>query len=811
MFTTFQPRETFPMTKARARAVVAYTFVAAVFSLFMSSRVHAQLASADPVSLGLDPERLRRIDAAIDRAIDHDEIPGVVVVVGRKGKIVYARAAGFRALKPTPEPMTRDTVFDMASLTKPIATATSLMILIEEAAIRLGDPLVRHLPEFSNHGKRSITIEELLRHRAGLVPDNPIGDFANGPEKGWEQMAQIDLEAPPGARFRYSDVGFMILGRLVERQSGMTLDQFAKQRIFDVAGMTSAHFRPAGKPVDVPVERIAPTEPDAKGVMLRGVVHDPRARALGGVAGHAGLFAAADDVATFAATILANGLAPNGRRLLAPLTVRLMTSPGDTPEGERRGLGWDVETSYSSPRGALFGPTSFGHTGFTGTSLWIDPETEMFVVILASRLHPDGKGGSPTALRSRIATLAAAALVAETPRPAVTSAPPAIAHRPRSRPALPAVLCGVDVLEQEGFKPLQGLRVGLITNHTGLTRDGRSTIDVLRKAKGVTLVRLFSPEHGIRGAVDARVPSSVDQATGLPIVSLYDQARKPSKSDLEGLDALVYDIQDIGSRFYTYITTLGLALEAAAESGKKFVVLDRPNPIGGTLVSGPVRDPDQESFIAYHRLPVRHGMTAGELARLYNAERKIGATLEVVRVQGWTREMLYDATGLVWVNPSPNIRNLTEAILYPGLGMLEATNLATGRGTDTPFERVGAPWIDPRAFARELNVAMIPGVHFTPIHFTPSERQYKGERCGGVFIAVTERTALDPIRLGLELAHALHALYPHDWKPSGLMRLIASKQTCDDIAAGKPTEAVMARYSQALADFLPIRRRYLLY
>ncbi len=811
MFMTFQPRETFPMTKARARAVVVQTFVAAVFSLFMTSRVHAQLASADPESLGLDPERLRTIDAAIDRAIDHDEIPGVVVVVGRKGKIAYARAAGFRALKPTPEPMTRDTVFDMASLTKPIATATSVMILLEEAGIRLGDPLVRHLPEFGNHGKRSITIEELLRHRAGLVPDNPIGDFANGREKAWEQMAQIDLEAPPGARFRYSDVGFMILGRLVERQSGMTLDQFAKQRIFDVAGMTSAHFRPAGKSVDVPVGRIAPTEPDAKGVMLRGLVHDPRARALGGVAGHAGLFASADDVAIFAATILANGQAPNGRRLLAPLTVRLMTSAGETPEGERRGLGWDVETSYSSPRGALFGPTSFGHTGFTGTSLWIDPETEMFVVILASRLHPDGKGGSPTALRAKIATLAAAALVVETPRPAVTSAPPAVAHRPRSRPAPPAVLCGVDVLEQEGFKPLQGLRVGLITNHTGLTRDGRSTIDVLRKAQGVTLVRLFSPEHGIRGAVDARVPSSVDQATGLPIVSLYDQARKPSQSDLDGLDALVYDIQDIGSRFYTYITTLGLALEAAAGSGKKFVVLDRPNPIGGLEVSGPVRDPDQESFIAYHRVPVRHGMTAGELARLYNVERKIGANLEVVRVQGWTREMLYDATGLVWVNPSPNIRNLTEALLYPGVGMLEATNLATGRGTDTPFERVGAPWIDPRALARALDAAAIPGVHFTPIHFTPRERQYQGERCGGVFIAVTERTALDPIRLGLELAHALHALYPNDWKPSGLMRLIACQQACDDITAGKPTEAVMARYSQALADFLPIRRRYLLY
>ncbi len=794
------------MPRERARAFLLSVFVAVAFPL-AAPPVHAQLPAAEPEELGFDSGRLRKIDAAIDQSLEGKEIPGVVVMVGRDSRIAYARAAGFRALAPVPEAMTRDTLFDMASLTKPIATATSVMVLLEEGRFRLTDPVVRYLPEFDNHGKRAITIEQLLRHRAGLVPDDPISDFANGPEKAWDKLAAIELVANPGVRFHYSDVGFMMLGKLVERLGGKSLDQFANERVFEPLGMKTAHFRPIGKPAPLPPERIAPTEPDETGVMLRGVVHDPRSRALGGVAGHAGLFASADDVATFAAMILAEGRGANNGRILAPLTVRLMTSAGDTPAGERRGLGWDIETSYSSPRGALFGPASFGHTGFTGTSLWIDPRTGVFVVVLASRLHPDGKGGSPTALRVRIATLAAAALIDAPSAAATATIPPA----PTTRSAADGVLCGVDVLEREGFDRLKGSRVGLVTNHTGLTRDGRSTIDVLHHAKGVTLVRLFSPEHGIRGAVDAEVPNSVDPATGLPITSLYGKNRKPTPSDLEGVDVLVYDIQDIGARFYTYITTLGLVLEAAAESGKKVVVLDRPNPIGGVEVSGPARDADQQSFIAYHRLPVRHGMTVGELAMLYNGERKIGARLEVVRTKGWTRDMLMDETGLAWVNPSPNIRCLTQALIYPGVGLLEATNLATGRGTDTPFERVGAPWIEPRAFARFMNRARIAGVQFTPVYFTPSERQYKGERCGGVFITVTDRKALDPIRLGLELARGLRSVYPKDWKPEGLMRLMACKRACDDIAAGVPTEGVMAHYSEDLGEFLQIRRRYLLY
>ena len=368
----------------------------------------------------------------------------------------------------------------MASLTKPVVTATAVMLLIEEGKVRLQDRIVKYLPELDNHGKNRITIEHLLRHRAGFVPDNSLDDYAHGPSEAWKRIAGLDLASAPGERFVYSDIGFMVLGKLVERLSGQSLEQFARDRIFRVIGMADAHFRPllerSGEE-HLPVDRIAPTERSTPGgPMLRGVVHDPRSRAIGGVAGHAGLFATADDLAVFAAVLLNGGATADGRRLLSPLAVRALWDPGSTPAGQRRGLGWDIDTSLSSPRGELFGPESVGHTGFTGTSLWIDPETQTFVILLTSRLHPDGKKPAPTALRREIATLTAAAIVDAPLRVAArvqSVAPPAASRAPGS------VLCGIDVLIEQGFEPWQGQRLGLVTNQTGKARDGRSTIDVL--------------------------------------------------------------------------------------------------------------------------------------------------------------------------------------------------------------------------------------------------------------------------------------------------------------------------------------------
>jgi uncharacterized protein YbbC (DUF1343 family) len=536
--------------------------------------------------------------------------------------------------------------------------------------------------------------------------------------------------------------------------------------------------------------RIAPTE-KAGDRWLRGVVHDPRARALGGIAGHAGLFSTADDLAIYAQMMLDEGRAPGGRRILKAETVRLMTDPGDTPPRQRRGLGWDLATGYSAPRGMGFGPQSFGHTGFTGTSLWIDPETQTFAILLTNRVHPDGKAPQPSKLRSELATLVASAI--------------------QDPPSVHPVECGIDVLIRHAFRELRGKRVGLVTNHTGRARDGRSTIDVLFHATEVKLVALFGPEHGIRGLVDRKVDDTKDEATGLPIFSLYGKTQKPTPESLEGVDVLVYDIQDVGARFYTYITTLGLALEAAKAKGIPFVVLDRPNPIGGVVVSGPVRDTEFASFIAYHALPVRHGMTVGELARLYNDERSIGADLVVVPCEGWRRSDLFDRTGLLWINPSPNMRSLTEAMLYPGVCLLEACHLATGRGTDTPFERVGAPWIDPVAMATDLNGLGLTGVRFVPIQFTPKERQFAGEECGGVQIVITDWERFDPLDLGIGMARALQARYAREWGAEGFLKLLADRATYQAVLDGKDLATIRALWEPELAEFRRTRAKYLIY
>lgn len=726
------------------------------------------------------------IDEVVARAIEEGQIPGAVVLVGRDGKTVFAKAYGRRAVEPESEPMTLDTIFDMASLTKPVATATSVMLLIERGKIGLDDPISKYLPEFAEGKLGGITVEQLLRHRGGLIPDNAADDYTHGAEEAWKRIAALEPKAKPGEKFIYSDVGFLILGRIVEKVAGKPLDQFTRENVFEPLKMKDAGFLPAAelKP------RIAPTEREGDEI-VRGVVHDPRSRSLGGVAGHAGLFGTAEDLA-----IYANMLLEGGKGLLKPETVALMTDPGSTPEKERRGLGWDISTGYSAPRGDRFGAKSFGHTGFTGTSIWIDPETKRFVIVLTSRLHGTKKSGGVNALRSQVATAAADAFPAEEEK-AVTQ----------------GVLCGIDALIKQDFAPLKGKRVGLITNHTGLARDGRTTIDVLFKAPDVKLTALFSPEHGIRGLLDvSNIGDSKDDVTGLPVHSLYGKTRKPTPEHLKDIDVLVYDIQDIGARFYTYISTLGLALEAAKERGIPLMVLDRPNPIGGVKVAGPIRDDNFGSFIAFHGLPVRHGMTVGELAKMFNAERKVGAELVVIECQGWKRSDLYDRTGLLWVNPSPNMRSLTEAQLYPGVGLLEATNIATGRGTDTPFERIGAPWItDPAAWAQDLDARKIAGVRFVPIRFSPTERQFAKEQCNGVYIAIDDWDAFDPVRLGIELCISLRKCYPDAWKPESLLKFITDQASYNAILAGKPYPEIEAIWTKELDEFVARRKPFLIY
>lgn len=376
----------------------------------------------------------------------------------------------------------------------------------------------------------------------------------------------------------------------------------------------------------------------------------------------------------------------------------------------------------------------------------------------------------------------------------------------------PSVQAGIDILEQEKFSQLSGRNVGLITNHTGVNLKGVSTVKLLHDASNVHLKTLFSPEHGFAGLLDqANVNDDQDTETGLEIISLYGKTRVPTDESLKGIDTLVFDIQDIGTRFYTYISTMGGAMRAAAKNDITFVVLDRPNPIGGSVVGGPILDAGKESFVGYHTIAVRHGMTIGEIAMMFRSEMNLDLDLRVIHCQGWKREMAFDETGMVWINPSPNMRNLTQAFLYPGIGLLETTNLSVGRGTDTPFEVLGSPWIDSRTFAAALNTHRLGGIRFVPLYFEPDASKYAGQRCGGVNMIVTDRESFDPIRTGIVIATTLRQLYPDQWKTKSLNRLLGNQGTFEAIKAGQSFKEIQLGYQPRLDAFIKRRQPFLIY
>jgi uncharacterized protein YbbC (DUF1343 family)/CubicO group peptidase (beta-lactamase class C family) len=706
--------------------------------------------------------------------------------------------------------MTVDTIFDAASLTKVVATTPSIMKLFEAGKIRIDDAVTKYLPEFQG-GKSDITVRLLMTHFSGMPPDLELVPRWSGYETGIERALHTKPVAPPGARFIYSDINFILLGEIVRRLSGETLADFAREQIFLPLGMTDTGFLPSASVR----ERIAPTEIDEDtGQPFRGVVHDPTSRYMGGIAGHAGVFTTAADLAKYAEMMLGKGAA-NGARIFDPMTVEKFAEPGSPPDQPvLRGLGWDIDSPYSSNRGELYPIGSFGHTGFTGTSMWMDPTTNSFVIFLTNAVHPQ-RGKSLSSLRSRLATAVAASFGVEVPESvSLTSYNETLTgagvHRVIERDA--KTLTGLDVLEQNGFQELKGKRIGLITNQTGIDRDGKRNVDAMLAA-GVQVVTLFSPEHGISGSLDSDVASSRDEKTGLPIVTLYQPKERRLKAEqMTGLDAVVYDIQDVGARFYTYSCTLLYALEGAAKAKKPFFLLDRPDPITGTHVEGPLLDRGLESFVGCYEIPLRHGMTFGELATMANAEQHWDADLHVIKMSNWERGDWFDASSLTWVNPSPNMRSLNAALLYPGIAMLEySKNYSVGRGTDAPFEQIGADWIDGAQLAEYLNARFIPGVRVYATQFTPSSSNLAGKLCGGVRFVVTDRERFDSTRFGIEVASALQKLYPGKLDFEACKSLIGSREVISDLETGKDPSVIWMLAERESAEFVQRRAAFLLY
>ncbi|QNI35240.1 sodium:solute symporter family transporter [Edaphobacter albus] len=891
-----------PKPRVAAKAAVTAALVITGFSLLSFRSV----AESAPPYLTAQTQNSPTPDFAavsnlMNDAVAAHKLPGAVVVIGHDGKVVFHEAYGNRKvageLSPNgstaAEPMTEDTIFDMASLTKCLATATAMMQLYEQGKYQFDDPVAKYLPAFAVNGKENVTIRELLTHYSGLPPDvslkDPWGLSVPDKAEGIKRAIESKLDNPPGTKFVYSDINFITLGALVEKLSRQPLDVYAQQHIFKPLGMLSTIYHPFDKtcgpvvhtgaavypgpnprtamhmvcppntwnPTTI-IPETAPTAHDDESKdnpslnpdydhLLRGTVHDPTTRRMGGVAGHAGVFSTAHDISLYANALLEKLLYNKGPFPLKQSTLKLMTTPEQpataqdgavvfTPDGKptkgvaTRGFGWDINTAFSRPRGSIFPIGSFGHTGFTGTTLWMDPGSDTYVVLLSNAVHP--RGNPPiSALRGQVATAAAQAL-----------------HLYNASPVA-QTLTGIDVLESTHYTALteaahrhgDHLRLGILTNQNGLDAHGHRTIDLLateapKSVPGLELKAIFSPEHGLFGTKDeSGIKGEVDPTTHLAVTSLYGStlaSRHPSHDQLKDLDAVIVDLQDAGVRFYTYEAVTGYFLEAAAAEKKlghplEIIVLDRPNLIGGEKVQGPVSDEGHDSYTNYMPLPIRHGMTLGELARYINGERHLPSTtspnvqvplsaqLTVVPLKNWHRSQYYDQTGLPWINPSPNLRNITAATLYPGVELLQFTNVSVGRGTAVPFENIAAPFFDANALATALNARNIPGVSFSASTVTIAEDAnrypYHGQTLPAVHLTLTDRNQLDSPELGIELISAIRRLYPKQFDVARINRLLVSVNTVLSIQNNDDPRTIASSWQRDLDAFGQRRTKYLLY
>ena len=930
------------------RAIAASLLTLTLFSLSFRSEAQESASPAPDFSA---------VSTAINTAITEKKLPGAVVVVGHKGKVVFEKAYGNRALEPTIEPMTEDTIFDMASLTKLLATTSSILELVDQHKIDLDAPVVKYLPEFAQNGKEKITVRQLMTHYSGLPEDVDLKDDwgLTRPDKSEgirRAMASVPY-GPPGVTFKYSDINFITLGVLVEKLSGQTLDEFALQNVFRPLGMSNTRYLPISKAcgplASLPVysrrsadnamlkisaakgamqscgqddwdasrivNRVAPTAHDDESkthpeanpnfdTLLRGTVHDPTTRRMGGVAGHAGVFSTAADMSKFAQALLDKLLRNTGPFPVSQATLRMATTPNEpatavhtatifTPDGKpttgvaSRGLGWDLNSAFSRPRGEVFPistkkhPGSFGHTGFTGTSVWIDPVSDSYVVLLANAIHP--RGGAPISpLRGQVSTAAARAIekldvkaeLKANYKKWVAGGPSDDDHLDSEmlesgvvRESFPAqvgqgstkTLTGIDVLEATNFAALKSvaekhgskLKFAVLTNQSGIDAQSQRTIDILAHADpSLQLTTIFTPEHGLFARQDTEhLTAEHDAATNLPVISLYGPKasdKHPKQSDLKQVDAVVIDLQDAGVRFWTYETVMGYFLEDCARAHVEVIVLDRPNPVGGLAVQGPLSDVGSESYINFMSLPVRHGMTFGELAKFFNdygtqiqlkpelldgqsvqmgqredslappaTKPSLHANLTVIPMQHWTRAEFFDETHLPWVPPSPNMKTPATNIVYPGVALMETTNMSVGRGSPAPYESFGAPFVQADELAAFLTARNIPGVTFTaatlPIAEDANHYPFHGQTIPAIHITVTNRAALDTPEMGVELLSALHHLYPSEFQLDKAKTILLNAETLAAIKADKDPREIAASWSAALNTFKKQRSQELLY
>ena len=711
---------------------------------------------------------------ALVRAVEETRNPGAAAYVGNLEGTLFRRATGMRQLEPSQHPASPDTVYDLASLTKTVATTTAVLLLQDDGELDIDAPLTEFLPIDMYAG---VTLRHLLTHTAGLVAGSPYYREVSSTAEMIERFAARSLDWPPGSRRRYSDVGFILLGHVVELVAKDSLDAFCKERIFEPLGMTSTAFNPS----EELTARAAATERcNWRGRVMVGEVHDENAYAVGGVSGHAGLFSTVDDLARYCRGLLRG-------ELLREETIEEMIRPGQIPSYPWQGLGWRIAPWESETQGYLPSRRAFGHAGWTGTSLWVDRDAGLFAALLGNTCHPSRNNRQNRAFRGIFHAALAKSLY----------------------PARSAVHSGLDRLLRDEFAPLKNRRFALLTNHAAVDALGRHIIDVLRLDPGLELKRLFSPEHGIRGHAEAGedVPS---EGGPIPVTSLYGDRKEPSAEELDEIDLFVVDLQDIGSRYYTYMATMKDCMAACAAKGVPVLVLDRPNPIGGEVLEGPIAT-RTDSPVSCAAIPVRHGMTMGELA-LYFAEHELDAprpSVQVYPLDNWRRDLYFDDLSYPWLPPSPNIPTPETALFYVGTCLFEGVNLNEGRGTDTPFHVFGAPWLDPVAVLRDIEPEESRGCVLEPVTYTPvsmpgraSHPEYQDEECRGIRIRMTNRSEMRPFTMVLALIQAIRAHHPSqfEWKP--MFNLLAGGPTLRrELEAGDSALTIVDRHAGALESF----------
>ncbi len=673
---------------------------------------------------------------ALREAVSKAKCPGGVAYVGAKDETYFFEAEGRRQVTPKPLPAERLTVYDLASLTKVIATTTAVMLLRDDGVLALDQPVSEHIPVPS---LSRFTIRNLLTHTSGLYAWHADYKDVHSVTEFVQRCADIEPDWEPGTRRRYSDPGFLLLGMVVELASRDSLDAFCRKRIFEPLGMKDTTFNPP----PAMRERCAATAWCSwRGRVMRGEVHDENAYAVGGVSGHAGLFSTAPDVARFCRTLLAG-------ELLKETTLAEMTRLGQVACYPWQGLGWQLDPWRGGPQGYLPSRAAFGHTGWTGTSMWMDRDTGLFAILLGNTCHPDREHRDSETFRRTFYDGVAA----------------------RFYPGRGNTHTGLDRLVLDDFAPLREKRIALLTHHAAVDELGRPILDVLKLAPDVHVKVVYSPEHGLRGQAEAGESVGGQTAPGMEVISLYGRRRRPSRDELAGVDLFVVDLQDVGARYYTYPATMRECLAACGEAGTPVLLLDRPNPLGGAVIEGPAAD-EAGSPVCYAHIPVRHGMTLGELATLFLAREWPGPkpALTVHPLDGWTPDFLFDSCSLPWLAPSPNIPTPETALVYIGMCLFEGTNLNEGRGTDTPFQLIGAPWLRPDVVLKEVEAEWTTGLQLTPDNYTPRaipgkaiKPRYKDETCQGIRIDVTDPGMARPFTLAVALIQAIRRVHPAEF------------------------------------------------